>query len=174
MWEIMIKMGFQKGNQQVFKFTVVASFLSRYFSSLTELAGHQVQLLFLSPTHQWKINFIKEGQRFFPTDLWQVMKQVHHLPQNQITCPLPPANCHPTTPRGTNLIPSPPRHCHGVLTEPPLCSSPGSCSHVQFSETIYISRYLSGSGGLHSFVVSSVYFRTLCHEDQRRNSVSAL
>ena len=46
------KNGFSKGNQQVFKFTVVASFLSRYFSALTELARHQVQLLFLSPTHQ--------------------------------------------------------------------------------------------------------------------------
>ena len=45
------KNGFLKGNQQVFKFTVVVSFLSRYFHSLTELAGHQVQLLFLSPTH---------------------------------------------------------------------------------------------------------------------------
>lgn len=120
------------------------------------------------------INFIRGGQRFTPTDLWQVVKQVHHLSQHRITCPLPPANCHPATPRRTNPIPSSPRHCDASPDRTSLCSSPGFCSDVQFSETIYISRYLFDSGGLCSFVVSSVYFCTLCHEDQRRNSVSAL
>lgn len=110
----------------------------------------------------------------FPMYLWQVMKHVHRLFQHKITCSLPPANCHPATPRWTNPIPSPPRHCRVFPDRASICSSPGSCSDVQFSETIYISRYLFGSGGLCSFVVSSVYFCTLCHEDQRRNSISAL
>lgn len=168
------KHGFLKGNRQVFKFTVVVSFLSRYFSSFTELArpSSSASLSFCNSPMNDKIH--QTRAEIYPTDLWQVMKQVHHLSQHRITCPLPPANCRPATPRRTNPIPSAPRHCDVFPDRTSLCSSPGSCSDVQFSETIFISRYLFGSGGLRSFVVSSVYFCTLCHEDQRRNSVSAL
>lgn len=107
------KNGFSKGNQQVFKFTVVASFLSRYFSALTELARHQVQLLFLSPTHQWMINFIKEGQRFsqLTCGRWwnrfiiclSIRSPVHcHLPTATQQPPEGPTQSH--LPQGTVMV----------------------------------------------------------------------
>ena len=67
----------------------------------------------------------------FPMYLWQVMKHVHRLFQHKITCSLPPANCHPATPRWTNPIPSPPRHCRVFPDRASICSSPGSCSEDQ-------------------------------------------
>ena len=163
------KHGFLKGNQQVFNFTVIVSFLSRYFSYLTELArpSSSASLSFSNSPMNDKLH--QRRAEIYPTDMWQVVKQVHHLSRHRITCPLPPANCHPATPRRTNPIPSSPRHCDVFPNGTSLCSSPGFCSDVQFSETIYISRYLFGS-----FVVSSVYFCALCQEDQRGNSVSAL
>ena len=169
------KNGFLKGNQQVFKFIVVVSFLSRYFHSLTELAGHQVQLLFLSPTHLWMISFIKKGQRFSQCTCgrWWNRFIICLSIRSPVHCHLPTATQQP--PDGPTQSHLPQDTVVFFLTEPPSAAALALVQMCNFQKLhVYISRYLFGSGGLRSFVVSSVYFCTLCHEDQRRNSISAL